>query len=67
MKNHTSAKINEALGVNLYDETNLKVIKLNKFTKKQIKELCIDDLIDSKGQPTLRLVKFYKEIVYGLK
>lgn len=64
--NHIAAKINEKLGVNLYDETNLKVIKLNKFTKKQIKDLCIDDLLTSKGEPTMRLVKLYKEIVWGL-
>jgi len=66
MKNHISAKINEALGVNLYDELNLKVIKLNKFTKKQRKELCIDDLITEKNEPTERLLKLFKEIAWGL-
>jgi hypothetical protein len=66
VKNHIAVKINEALGVNLYDELNLKVIKLNKFTKKERKALFIDDLVTEKNEPTLRLIKLYKEIVWGL-
>jgi hypothetical protein len=41
--NRDAIKINEKLGIKLFDEIDGN---LNKFTKKQIKELMIDDLVD---------------------
>lgn len=62
--NQNAVKINQALDVKLFDETDIYRLKLNKFTKKQIKELMIDDLIDDKGKGTERLARFVKEILF---
>lgn len=61
LKNKKAAKINEALGVNILDESR-DTLTLNKFTKKQIKALCIDDLIQH-GRETTRLVRLIREIL----
>lgn len=66
MTNYNAQKINKALGVNILDENNHEYLKINKFTKKQIKELCIDDLIQD-GKGTVRLSKLIKEILFGDK
>jgi hypothetical protein len=63
--NRDAIKINEKLGVKLFDEIDGN---LNKFTKKQIRELMIDDLVDLETrQPTVRLIKFMKEILLGVR
>ena len=68
MQNHHALKINEKLGIELFDASNIHRLKLNKFTKKQIKELFIDDLVDIETkEPTLRLIKLIKEITWGIK
>lgn len=64
MKNYNAAKINEKLGVTLFDESDIHRLKLLKFTKKQVKQLCIDDLIDSNGKGTERLARLVKEILF---
>lgn len=53
--------INKKLGFDLYKQDG-KLLVLNKFTKKQIKEYCIDDLIHE-GRATLRLKKIVNEIL----
>lgn len=63
-KNKNAIKINQALDVKLFDETDIYRLKLNKFTKKQIKDLVIDDLIDKNGKGTERLARFVKEILF---
>jgi hypothetical protein len=57
----TSVEINEKLGVKIFDESNLVVLKLIKYTKKQIKELQIDDLIQD-GKWSNRLIRLVHEI-----
>lgn len=57
----TSVEINEKLGVKIFDESNLVVLKLIKYTKKQIKELQIDDLIQD-GKWSNRLIRIVHEI-----
>jgi len=64
MKNYNAIKVNEKLGVNILDENFADHLRVNKFTKKQIKELCIDDLIQD-GKGTVRLSKLIKEIIFG--
>ena len=61
--NKNAIKINQALDVQLFDESH-ETLKLNKFTKKQIKDLVIDDLVDDKGKGTERLARFVKEILF---
>lgn len=55
--------INEKLGVKIYDESFNGKLVLNKFTKKQIKELCIDDLITNDDTRSPRLRKITAEII----
>ncbi len=64
MINHNAQKINQRLGVTLFDETDIHRLKLLKFTKKDVKRLMIDDLIDKKGKGTERLAKIVKEILF---
>lgn len=64
MINYNAQKVNKTLGVKLFDESDIHRLRLLKFTKKQIKELCISDLIDDKGQGTERLAKFVREILW---
>lgn len=64
MTNHNAAKINKRLGVTLFDESDIHRLRLLKFTKKDVKRLMIDDLIDSKGQGTERLARLVKEILW---
>lgn len=64
MKNYNAAKVNERLGVTLFDETDIHRLRLLKFTKKDIKRLMIDDLIDDKGKGTERLARLVKEILF---
>lgn len=40
-----AAFINKTLDAPIYNESEPKKLKLIKYTKKQIKELCIDDLV----------------------
>lgn len=59
-------RVNEALDVKLFNESlGHQPLILNKFTKKQIKELFIDDLIDSDGKATPRLNMLVREILRG--
>ena len=68
MQNNYAVNINNRLGVELFDASNIHRLKLNKFTKKQIKELMIDDLVDIETkEPTMRLIKIIKEITWGIK
>lgn len=64
MKNYNAEKVNKTLGVTLFDESDIYRLRLLKFTKKQIKEMHIDDLIGKDGQGTERLAKFVKEILF---
>jgi hypothetical protein len=66
MKNHNAVEINKRLGFNCYQEDNTMFLVLNKFTKKQIKEMMIDDLIDpDTKEPTMRLAKAVRDILWG--
>jgi|WetSurMetagenome_2_1015567.scaffolds.fasta_scaffold240936_3 hypothetical protein len=64
MRNYNAVKINETLGVVIFKEANLDRLQLIKYSKKQIKEFCIEDLINNKGQGTDRLAKLVKEILF---
>lgn len=61
--NKKAKKVNEALDVLLFDVNDIHRLKLLKFTKKEIKKQCIDDLIDANGNATPRLARFVKEIL----
>lgn len=66
MENHNAKMINKALGVDVFRSENVERLEINKFTKKQIKELHIDDLIDpNTKQGTDRLARFVKYILFG--
>lgn len=55
--------INEKLDVKLYNEQS-ETLELNKFTKKQVKDLLIDDLVCMDTlKPTARLNQFVAEIL----
>ena len=58
-----SQLINLKLGVDIYDEKFKDELILVPYTKKQIKKLMIDDLISEDSKPTLRLIKFIREIL----
>lgn len=61
-------KINDALDVNIFNEKIIDRLVLNKFTKKQVHDLCIDDLVIFNGKiyrPTPRLLKLSEEIIKG--
>lgn len=62
MKNLKAVKVNEKLGCKVLNESNIYGLTVNVFTKKQVKEMCIDDLIDSSGKATPRLAQLVKEI-----
>jgi len=64
MTNHNASKINQRLGVTLFDESDIHRLRLLKFTKKDVKRLMIDDLVDDKGQGTERLARLVKEILF---
>ena len=64
MTNKNAIKINQALDVQLFEKNDIYRLRLNKFTKKQIKDLVIGDLIDDKGKGTERLARFVKEILF---
>ena len=55
--------INDALGVKIYNESFTFDLILNLYTQKEIKEMCIDDLIDSSGFKTKRLLNFETELL----
>ena len=65
MTNPNAEKINESLGVELFDVNASPYLKLLQFTPKDIKRLMIDDLVDNNNQQTLRLRKFVQEILYN--
>lgn len=54
--------LNNKLGVNIFDESS-DLLKINNFSKKEIKKLMIDDLIYEKNKPTPRLLNLTKEIL----
>lgn len=54
--------LNNKLGVNIFDESS-DLLKINNFSKKEIKKLMIDDLIYEKNKPTKRLLNLTKEIL----
>lgn len=63
--NPNAKKVNDTLGVVLFDESDRFRLRLLKFTKKQIKALQIEDLIDpGTGQGTERLARLVKEILF---
>lgn len=63
---NNAQRVNKALDVKLFNETlGQQPLVLNKFTKKQIKSLFIDDLIDERGRATPRLNMFVREILRG--
>lgn len=61
MKKINAIYLNKKLGVKIFDESNLNVLKLIKYTKKEIKNLCIDDLIEN-GKWSKRLINIVHEI-----
>lgn len=64
MKNPKAVKVNEALGVKVLNEDYVYGLKCIKYSKKEIKELSIDDLVTEKGAGTKRLADLVKEILY---
>lgn len=64
MKKNKAKHINEKLGVAIFDEQSPIDLKLIKYSKKEIKELCIDDLIQD-GKWTNRLIMLVDDIEMG--
>lgn len=64
MKNYNAEKINKRLGYTLFDETDIHRLKLLKFSKKEIKQKYLDDLIDKNGKGTKRLAEIVKDILF---
>ncbi len=64
MKNHHAEKINKSLGVEIFNESNLNRLEIIRYSKKEIKKMCIDDLVLPKGGGTDRLAQFVKEILF---
>lgn len=64
MTNYNAQKVNQKLGVTLFDESDIHRLKLLKFSKKDVKKLAIDDLIDKEGRGTPRLAQLVKEILF---
>jgi len=60
--NFQAAKVNDRLGCKIYDENNVYDLLIIRYTKKEIKELCIDDLIKN-NRPTSRLIQLTNEIL----
>lgn len=67
MSNQHAIKMNETLGVEIFDTSITHRLEINKFTKKQIKELCIDDLVNEHRQGTHRLRKLILDILTEIK
>lgn len=65
MINRDAVKINDRLGVKIFRESNIKRLEIIKYSKKEIKEMMIDDLVNEKGQGTDRLGLFVKDILFG--
>jgi nicotinamide mononucleotide adenylyltransferase len=63
MKNQDAVLLNNRLDVPLFNELNVNSLELNKFTKKQIKKMMIDDLIAGDNTATDRLNRFINEIL----
>ena len=64
MTNYNAKKINDQLGVKLFDENDPHRLRLLKFTKKEVKKKMLDDLIDKNGKSTERLAALVKEILF---
>jgi hypothetical protein len=63
MANQRAKLINTRLGINLFNESIEGTLELNKFTKKQVFEMYIDDLVcPVRLVPTMRLRKLIIEI-----
>ena len=64
MKNPYAVAVNSALGVQIYNETNIKRLEVIKYNKKEIQKLMIDDLVLPQGEGTDRLVRFTRDILF---
>lgn len=64
MKNKKAIKINEKLGVQVFNENIPDKLKLIEYSRKEIKELHLDDLIKD-GYWTTRLASLVNEIEMG--
>lgn len=65
MINRNAQKINQKIGLVLFDEADIHRLRLIKFTKKQIKDLYIEDLVDKDTkQGTEKLARLVKEILF---
>lgn len=62
--NDKAKKINDKLGVKIFNENSLGVLKLVEYSKEEIKELQIDDLIVD-GYWTKRLASLVNSIEMG--
>lgn len=61
MKKVNAIYLNKKLGVKIFDESRLDILKLIKYSKKEIKDLCVDDLIID-GKWSKRLINIVNEI-----
>lgn len=61
--NPYAVKINDKLGVKIFDVECLERLKIIKYKKSEIKKLMIDDLVNERGQGTERLSRFVREII----
>lgn len=61
--NPYAVKINDKLGVKIFDVECLERLKIVKYTKSEVKKLMIDDLVNEQGKGTERLSKFVREII----
>ena len=64
MKNKKAIKINEKLGVPVFNENIPDKLKLIEYSREEIKELHLDDLIKD-GYWTTRLASLVNEIEMG--
>ncbi len=62
--NEKAKKINDKLGVKIFNENSLGVLKLVEYSKEEIKKLQIDDLIVD-GYWTKRLASLVNSIEIG--
>lgn len=68
MKNLKAQYLNKRLAVKIYNENILDDLVVNKFTKKQIRDLFIDDLIEEEsGLSTKRLRDFTRDMLKDYK
>ena len=63
MNNPYAVKINNKLGVKIFDVECLERLRIIKYTKSEIKKLMIDDLVNERGQGTERLSRFVRDII----